>query len=212
MGLTLIALHGFTLNGAAMRSLMGPLSDRLPSDVTVECPDGPLLCSESSVERMKILFGGSLTPPPHRCWYDSSDDGREYRGLDQTRAELAGLIERSRERVGLLGFSQGATTVAALAALSAHGRFPDIAFAVMLAGRSPRADDITPLLTAPLAIPSLHVWGDRDMVAAPYAQALVEHFDPATRHAMVWPGPHRVPTRGEAADAIVEFISDHADR
>lgn len=211
MDLTLIGLHGFTLNGAAMHSMLGPLVDRLPNSVTVECPDGPRLCNESSVERMKQLFGGVLTPPPHRCWYDSSDDGRVYHGLDQAREELAQLVEHNGPRVGLLGFSQGATTVAALAALSAHRQFPELAFVVLIAGRVPRADDIAPLLTTPLTIPSLHVWGDRDLIAAPYAEALVEQFDPETRRVVMWPGPHRVPTRGEAADAIVDFISEYAE-
>jgi len=212
MGLTLIGLHGFTQNGAAVRSTLGPLLDRLPESVTLECPDGPHLCSDASVERMGQLFGGGLTPPPHRCWYDSSDDGREYRGFDQTKETLARLIESRGERVGLLGFSQGATTAASLAGLSIQRRFPELAFVVIVAGRAPRADDLAPLFTTTLAIPSLHVWGERDVMSAPYSAALTENFDVAARRVVVWPGPHRIPTRGEAADAIVDFISEYAEQ
>lgn len=205
MSSTLIALHGFTQNGSIMRASLAPLAARLP-DVTVECPDGPNPCSATSVERMHALLGG--TPePPHRCWFDATDDGREYRGFETTKAELARLIEsRSSGRVGLLGFSQGAICGASLAALSAHGRFPKLDFVVLVAGRVPRSDEVAPLLERPLPIPSLHIRGERDPIAKGHVEALVEHFDPATRTYVLWPGPHVVPTRGEAADAIVRFI------
>jgi predicted esterase len=213
MSTTLIALHGFTQNGSIMRELLAPLAERLPN-VTCEFPDGPNACSDTSVARMHQLLGG--TPrPPHRCWFDATDDGREYRGFEETKAELAQRIERhgggrTGGRTGLLGFSQGAICGASLAALSAHGRFPKLDFVVLVAGRTPRSDEIAPLLDTPLAIPSLHVWGERDPIAQGHVQQLVERFDPATRKSIAWPGPHIVPTRGPGADGIVQFIADHA--
>lgn len=209
MALTLIALHGFTLNGALMRETLSPLSARLPADVVVECPDGPRECSEQSVGRMQQLFGVA-TPAPHRCWFDSSDDGLEYRGFDLTRQTVAGLVESSPGPVGLLGFSQGAICAAALSALSVHGQFPKVSFVVLVAGRTPRAADIAPLFSQPLPLPSLHVWGTRDVITGPHSEALVEHFDAASRQVVQWPGPHTLPTRGAAADALVEFITERA--
>lgn len=212
MSTTLIALHGFTQNGTIMRELLAPLAERL-KDVAFEYPDGPNPCSATSVERMHQLLSG--TPrPPHRCWFDASDDGREYRGFEHTKTELSALIERASGtaggRVGLLGFSQGAICGGSLAALSAHGRFPKLDFVVLVAGRTPRSDEITPLLDRPIAIPSLHVWGERDPIAKGHVEALVERFDPVTRKLVKWPGPHIVPTRGDGADAIVRFIGEHA--
>lgn len=209
MTLTLIGLHGFTLNGAVMRTTLSPIVERLPNGVTVECPDGTLPCSDGSVMRMQQLFGGTLTPP-HRCWFDASDDGREYRGFDQTKDALNQLIESRSEPVGLIGFSQGAIAVASLAALSMHQRFAQLAFVVLVAGRVPRADGIAALFETPIAVPSLHVWGQRDQLAMQSAPALVEHFEPATRSTAEWRGPHTIPTRGSAADAIVQFVTDHA--
>lgn len=208
MSTTVIALHGFTQNGTIMRELLAPLAARL-NDVAFEYPDGPNPCSATSVERMHQLLGG--TPrPPHRCWFDASDDGREYRGFEHTKAELTTLIERRGGRVGLLGFSQGAICGASLAALSAHGRFPKLDFVVLVAGRPPRSDEIAPLLDTPIAIPSLHVRGERDPIAKGHVESLAERFDAATRTYLTWPGPHIVPTRGEASDAIVQFITAHA--
>lgn len=208
MSSTLIALHGFTQNGSVLREMLAPLAQRLPN-IAFEYPDGPNPCNPTSVERMHQLLGG--TPePPHLCWFDASDDGREYRGFDKTKAELSALIERRGGRVGLLGFSQGAICGAALAALSAHGRFPKLDFVVLVAGRVPRSDEVAPLLDAPIAIPSFHICGERDPIAKKHVPQVVERFDEATRSYVTWPGPHIVPTRGEGADAIVHFLETHA--
>ena len=66
---------------------------------------------------------------------------------------------------------------------------------------------IVGLLGRPLAIPSLHVWGERDLLARDTAAQLVERFAPETREIAVWSGPHVVPTRGDGADAIVGFLA-----
>jgi predicted esterase len=208
MSSTLIALHGFTQNGSVLRQMLAPLAQRLP-DVAFEYPDGPNPCSATSVERMHQLLGGTPAPP-HLCWFDASDDGREYRGFDKSTAALSALIERRGGRVGLLGFSQGAICGAALAALSAHGRFPKLDFVVLVAGRVPRSEEIAPLLDAPIAIPSLHICGERDPIAKKHVPQVVERFDQASRTYVTWPGPHIVPTRGEGADAIVRFLETHA--
>lgn len=207
MALTLIGLHGFTLNGALMRETLAPLVARLPEDVVVECPDGTRPCEEASVLRMQQLFGVT-TPAPHQCWFDSSADGLEYRGFERTKETVAALAEASVHPVGLLGFSQGAICAAALTALSAHGQFPKLDFVVLVAGRTPRAADIAPLFERPLTVPSLHVWGQRDVITGPHSESLVGRFDVATRRVVQWSGSHTIPTRGEGADAIVEFIRE----
>lgn len=210
MSTRLIALHGFTQNGALMKAALEPLAARLPAHVQLECPDGPNPCSESSVDRMYQFLGGARQPPPYLCWFDATDDGRQYRGFDATKHQLAELIAARGGRVGLLGFSQGANYTASLAALSMHGRFPRLDFVILVAGRVPRADEVTPLLEEPLALPSLHIRGERDPIAKGHVEALAERFDPAARQLVTWPGPHVVPTRGEGADAIVRFIEQHA--
>ncbi len=207
MTVTLIGLHGFTLNGAAMSSSLAPLSARFNQDVTVVCPDGPNLCSDSSVARMAQLFG-STTPVPHCCWFDASDDGRQYHGFDRTKEALTDLIAQRGGRLGLIGFSQGAIASASLSALAMHDKFPKPAFVVLIAGRTPRADEVRPCLAAPITIPSLHVWGERDPFGH-YASELVERFDARDRHALSWPGPHTIPSRGPAAEAIVGFVNAH---
>lgn len=64
--------------------------------------------------------------------------------------------------VGLVGFSQGAVLAAAIAGLAEHGEMPSFAFAILVAGRTPRAQVLKKLFTKPLRTPSLHVWGSAD--------------------------------------------------
>jgi hypothetical protein len=94
----------------------------------------------------------------------------------------------------------------AVAALSARGETPTLRFAVLVAGWPQRADALQPLLDAPIAVPSLHVWGDDDKLTGPLAPALVERFDASTREVVQWKEPHVIPTSGPPADAMVDFM------
>ena len=204
----LIAVHGFTQNGAQLRAHLAPLMAELDPVVELACPDGPQPCSEESVERMHRMWGLERRPPPYLSWWNATDDGREYRGWDESRRLLAALA--SDGPYGLLGFSQGSMVVTALAGLAEHGELPAPRFAILIAGRAPRADALRAVLDRPLRVPSLHIWGERDKLVHEVAAQLVEHFDPDQRQVEIWPGPHAIPTRGPAADAIVGWVKRHA--
>src|SRR5689334_10142100 len=159
-GASLLALHGFTLNGTVMRASLAPLLPRLPKGLELICPDGPVTCSPASVDRMYAMTGGSRQPP-HLSWWDSSDDGRVYHGWEQTREALRAVLER-HQPIGVLGFSQGGMVAAAVAALSARGELPPLRYVILVAGGPPRAEAMQSWFEQPIAIPSLHVWGERD--------------------------------------------------
>lgn len=199
----LVALHGSTMNGAVMRGQLAALQAALP-DVEVIAPDGPVACSMETVDRLYQVWHEPRQPGPYCVWWDTSDDGREYRGWDATCELMRSVIPSGP--VGLVGFSQGAILAAAVAAMAAHGEMPPIDFVVLIAGRPPRADVIKPFLDRPIAVPSLHVWGANDQIVGTTPAALVELFAPATREVVIWPGEHTVPTTGSGAEAIAEFI------
>jgi predicted esterase len=205
---SLIALHGFTMNGAGLRHMMTDLEPRLAPALDIVYPDAPHEASEVSVAGLAQVMGGLRPKPPNLEWWNASDDGHVYHGWDESRAHVAREVE-GRPAVGLLGFSQGAAFAAALAAASTQGRFPPLAFVILVAGFVPRARDIAPLFDAPVGVPSLHVLGDGDPFAK-HGPALFERFDPATRQLLRWPGRHQVPSDGAAADAIIEFALRHA--
>src|SRR5262249_50339116 len=173
------------------------------------CPDAPHTCDPASVDRLYASRGAPRASPPHLCWWDATEDGAIYRGWEQT-CDAARAWTSSSSPVGVLGFSQGAMLVAALAALSGTEQFPPIRFAIMIAGRKHRAAALQSLFERTICVPSLHVWGDADRLTGSDAPALVEHFDPTTREVVRWTGPHAIPTRGPTADAIVDFVRRYA--
>jgi predicted esterase len=210
----IVGLHGFTLNGAVMRSAMQELIAAMEVDpggppARWTFPDGPHACAPATVRRMESLLGGRTSSPPHRGWWDASDDRRIYDGWQASRVLLEPLFVGPTP-VGLIGFSQGAVVAAALAALAERGEFPPLRFVVLVAGHVPRDDILGPLFARPLSVPSLHVWGEKDHLAAPYSAQLADCFVPHRREISVWAGPHVIPTRGPGAQAIVNFLRRHA--
>ncbi|HWZ89614.1 MAG TPA: alpha/beta fold hydrolase [Polyangiaceae bacterium] len=208
MSHTLLAFHGFTMNGELMRDALGPLVAALAPKVRVVCLNAPHACSAATVERM---YRGSSkpAPPPHLSWWNASDDGLDYRGWEDTRDLVREALDRYAP-VSILGFSQGAILAAAVAALAQSGELPEVHGAVLVAGRTPRAARLQAAFMDPIALPSLHVWGERDTVTGQYCQELADHFAPVERELAVWSGGHVIPTKGPAYEAMVRFVLEHA--
>ena len=206
--MNLLALHGSTMNGELMRKQLDFVQRAIP-DLDVIAPDAPHAASMDVIDHLYEVWKEPRLPPPHYLWWDATDDGREYRGWQATRDLMRAVIPAGP--VGILGFSQGAILAAAIAAMSAHGDMPPIAFVILVAGRPPRSDAIRPFLAQPITVPSLHIWGANDPLIGDTSAALVELFHPATREVVVWPGAHSLPATGPAAAAIVELIG-HWDR
>jgi predicted esterase len=206
----LLALHGYTSHGAAMRTALAPLG--LERFADVEYPDAPHLCSPESLER--VYPGDSRRPPPpHLNWCRADDQGRVYEGWSATLAMLRARLERARaagQRAALFGFSQGAMVSATLAALAARAEVPPLQFVVLIAGSVPRALELAPLFHPAVAVRSLHVWGTRDTVTGAFSPLLAERFAASEREIITWRGPHVVPTTGPAAAGIVAFVRQHA--
>jgi hypothetical protein len=199
----LLALHGQTLNGAYMRRELAQLEQL---GVELVCPDAPHVCADGVVDRLYAVWDQPRQPAPYCAWWDASDDGRTYRGWDATLDSIVPLLDDGP--LGILGFSQGAILATALAALSQHGQLPPIAYVILVAGRAPRADVITPYLSEPLRTRSLHVWGENDQLSRDASRDLVERFAPETRTVATWDGAHTLPTSGTAAaNAIAHFVT-----
>jgi predicted esterase len=213
MSTRLVALHGFTMNGAGLRHMLLELERRLAGVVELACPDAPHVASADSVAGLASLMGGFRAKPPNLEWWNASDDGHTYHGWQASRDTVRAELERpplaAGTRLGLLGFSQGAAVAAVLAALAERGAFPRLSFVVLVAGFLPRAHDLEPLFEPPIQVPSLHVWGDADRFAR-HSPPLLERFSAETRQVLRWPGPHAIPSQGGEGDALVEFVRRHA--
>jgi predicted esterase len=205
---TVLAFHGFTMNGERMQKALEPIALAIAPRVQLICLNGPHLCSSASVARM--YAGSSAEPvPPYLCWWNASDDGLEYDGWEETRDLVAEALERYQP-ASILGFSQGGILAAAVAALSRAGELPRVHSAVLIAGRTPRAARLQAALIEPIALPSLHVWGERDTLTGQYCEELAQHFSAAEREIVTWAGGHVLPTNGSGYEAIVRFLLRHA--
>jgi len=207
MRTTLVSLHGFTMHGRSLRRLLGELEPRLSALVELSFPDAPHAASAASVDALMAHMGGLRPAPPHRQWWNASEDALTYHGWEATREHLRREVER-HPRAGLLGFSQGAGVAAALAALSCRGDFPPLAFVILIAGFTPRSSELAPLFETPLQLPSLHVWGEQDSFAK-HGPGLAARFAPERRRIVTWSGSHTIPTQGDAADALIEFVAKY---
>jgi pimeloyl-ACP methyl ester carboxylesterase len=203
----LVALHGMSMNGSVMRSRLDFVQRALPA-LEIVAPDAPHVCPDETVERLYAVWKEPRLEPPYLRWFDASDDGHEYRGWEATRDFLRTRVAAGP--IGLIGFSQGAILATAIAALAAHGEMPAVRFAILIAGRTPRADVLQPYLQQPIALPSLHVWGEKDNLVGDSSRLLVDSFVPMQREVATWPGQHSIPKSGPASDAIVAFIARHA--
>lgn len=203
-----MVLHGHTMNGQAMQKHLGPLHGRLSELVDVVYAEAPHEAPPEVVDRLYALWNAPRLPPPHRTWWDATDDGREYRGLAESRTYLERICDRFGD-VALLGFSQGAIAATVASALASTGELHPLSLAVLVAGRPPRADAVRPLFAAPLSVPSLHVWDDADPLAGS-APELAELYAPSLREIVRSDAGHRVPTHGHAAEAILRKVERFA--
>ncbi len=204
---TLLAFHGYSLNGELMAEALGPLEQALSPALRVVSLNAPHACSQESVDRLYAAFGGARRAPPHLCWWDASENGETYRGWEESRDLVREAIEHYAP-VSVLGFSQGAILAAAIAGLAAIGELPKIHSAVLIAGRTPRAKALAHAFAEPVRVPSLHVCGERDAHTLPLARELVERFEPSSRQLEIWAGGHVLPTRGAGFAAIVRFLDE----
>lgn len=195
------------MNGGVMRARLGAVQRVLP-ELEIVAPDAPHVCPDETVERLYAVWKEPRLEAPYLRWFDASDDGREYYGWEASRDWLRPVLAAGP--VGLIGFSQGAILATAIAALAARGELPPIQFAILIAGRPPRADVFQPYLDRPIALPSLHVWGESDALVGNGPQMLVDLFAPEQREVATWPGQHSIPKSGPASDAIVDFLSRQA--
>jgi pimeloyl-ACP methyl ester carboxylesterase len=209
MSLTLVCLHGLAQNGAQLAAQLTELTVRFPSGVNVVCPDASHGCPDASLQRVAAAQVDNHASVPYLRWWDD-EESANHAGWETTREQLRELCDQ-RGGVGVLGFDQGATACAALAALHAAGEFPPLEFAIMIAGHKPRAAALAPLFRAPIALASLHVWAEDDANAAVAgSKELVEAFAPEAREVATWKGGHRIPTSGAPADAILALVQRNA--
>jgi len=195
--LKILALHGFRQNGEGLRARTRKLRQALEGIAEITYVSSPLLADPET--------------PMQRAWWLASDDNREYTGFDASVAYLEAVFREQGPFDGVLGFSQGGTLTAVLAAMLPH---PTISFRFALcisAFPSGAREHEKLIVPQSIALPALHVLGLHDrMVTADRSIKLFEVFDPATATLVKHGGGHFVPGAWPYAD-IQAFVSRFVD-
>lgn len=191
--LKLLALHGFRQNGDVFRARTRKLRDALADVADLVYPTSPLVYAPQGDTREATLaaFGEVPEYPEHRLWWIASADNREYQGIDGSFAYLEQFIRANGPFDGALGFAQGGTMAALLAA-----RHPEIFKFVVCISAFPSRAEAHAAYVQPRAIhtPALHVLGLGDILVTPDRSiALFETFDPETAQLIKHAGGHFVP-------------------
>ncbi|KAL6760730.1 serine hydrolase FSH [Haematococcus lacustris] len=177
--LRILALHSFRTSAAIMKlqfekAQMGRLSDI----VELVYLDAPNLASGPIPRDVKPFFEG-----PYREWVtvEAMGDKLEFDSekMERSMAAITTVMQEQGPFDGVVGFSQGAIMAAAVTGLQAAGlalqHLPRLKFCVLYAGMPVRYPGHAQAFASKVAIPSLHVYGDRDDLKV-HCQELADTF------------------------------------
>ncbi|XP_020380558.2 esterase OVCA2 [Rhincodon typus] len=219
--LRLLCVHGYRQDGRSFRERTGSLRKALRKRAELLYVSSPL--------RVPLSLGASAQPPAvagdgtqmgeteedGRGWWFSNPAEDSFNALD--RVESCKGLEESLETIskamtelgpfdGIMGFSQGAALVAMVCALKQKGdpRF-QFDFAILVAGFKSRCKLHEHFYQEPIAVPSLHVFGDTDrVIPGQLSQDLSTSFvDPVI---LTHSGGHFVPVAAAQKLVYLEFL------
>ncbi|KAL1919128.1 uncharacterized protein VTP21DRAFT_2510 [Calcarisporiella thermophila] len=216
--LRILALHGYFQNdrilykktGALRRQALGKMAEMIfvPAPIVVPVPIPEEGVKEENNE--DILDDPENIP---LAWFRSNDEGTEYTNFSDTLTYLSGILDSQGPFDGVMGFSQGACMAALLTSLLETHReklpgcqHPSFKFCWLVGGFMARPQTLQSLYSPKVKTPSLHVFGNLDVVVSPErSEELSSHFENPRiyRHE----GGHFIPSTAAARKVYVDFLS-----
>lgn len=212
----ILVLHGLRQNGAVFRARAKKMRRALDDLAELSFATSPLRYALRGATREAAIEALGEVPdfPMQQAWWHPSDDNRRYDGFDDSLAYLEGVFREQGPFDGVIGFSQGGTLAAVLAAMQPH---PAIVFKfVVCISAFPSRAGAHAALVRPgsVAMPSLHIYGERDALVTPdRSRALFDVFAPGTASIVAHGGGHFVPGAWPVAElrAFVDRFVDHTE-
>ncbi|CAK9074644.1 unnamed protein product [Durusdinium trenchii] len=205
-----LALHGFGTNAELFGQKLKALLRKLKSIASVVVIDAPFVLPYDESLRGWWLYNQELWDGTAETIQSLADvllqrATFEPVGLDESLAFV--MEEWSKGYDAVLGFSQGAVVAAALCAkLQRNGCPPR--FAILISGfGKPIPQGLQGAFEEPIAVPSLHIWGEADAHMPPWtSQLLADRFHEPRVH--VHPGGHFVPQKAADLNFIAAFLQE----
>lgn len=218
--LRVLCVHGYRQNGGSFREKTGALRKLLKKQVELvylSAPHGVRQgCSEEAPEKEDGSAPGPGGDEDSRGWWFSDVQARSFSaqqqceeslGLDESVAVVREAVQVQGPFDGILGFSQGAAFVAILCSLQEQKLEPEFSFrfAVLVAGFRSACLEHLKFYSAPLRIPSLHVFGLEDRVIPDdmSRQLLPSFLEPRV---LTHPGGHFVPAASAHRPTYQDFL------
>jgi uncharacterized protein (DUF924 family)/Ran GTPase-activating protein (RanGAP) involved in mRNA processing and transport len=214
--LRILALHGFRQNGGVFRARLRKLRVALDDIAELVFPTSPMVYTPTGDTRDATVaaFGEVPDYPDQRVWWLSSEDNAEYAGFDASVAYLENVVRAQGPFDGVMGFAQGGTLAAVLAAMQPHPVFA-FQFAICISAFPARADALARYVQrGTVKLPAMHVLGLNDILVTPdRSLRLFEVFEPATAKLIKHAGGHFVPgawPHGEICAFASQFTARQA--
>ena len=194
--LKILALHGFRQNGDVFRARTRKMRLALADIAEFTFVTSPMQYTPQGDTRTATLaaFGEIPEYPLQRVWWLSSEDNVDYEGFDGAVAYIESVFRDQGPFDGVMGFAQGGTLAAVLAAMQPH---PVISFkfAICVSAFPSRARAHAQYVQPrSVRVPAIHVLGLNDILVTPDRSIkLFEAFDPATSTLVKHGGGHFVP-------------------
>eukprot|EP01024_Parvocaulis_polyphysoides_P026048 TRINITY_DN23749_c0_g1_i1.p1 TRINITY_DN23749_c0_g1~~TRINITY_DN23749_c0_g1_i1.p1 ORF type:complete len:236 (+),score=35.34 TRINITY_DN23749_c0_g1_i1:301-1008(+) len=215
----ILCFHGYMQNAELFRSRIGSIRKALKSKAEFHFLNAPFLADSSTFEN-----GSSDEDRGEgRSWFQWQDvdpgtrpsRATKYSGWETSKQLMLDQFQSSSPVHGLIGFSQGATSVGMFLSQGVEEGWlekvaPDLKFVVLIAGFAPKDESFLEIIQrANICIPSLHVYGESDeLVSNERSLQLGQCFDPDQKQIFVHSGGHMVPTcSGQFKQILLTFIN-----
>ncbi|KAJ8248734.1 hypothetical protein GJAV_G00227160 [Gymnothorax javanicus] len=215
--LRVLCIHGYRQNSDSFRDKTGALRKLLKKQVEWVYMNAPhrILLKKDVVQEQEEKEVAKDEEDPRGWWFSdvqarSFDAGQVCAtslGLEESLEEVKKAVCELGPFDGILGFSQGAALVAMVCSLQEQAS-PDFKFrfAILVAGfQSKCAQHERFYLHAPLTIPSLHVYGQKDgVIPDRLSIELLSRFEKPL--VLTHPGGHFVPAASAHRQTYQEFL------
>ncbi|XP_029923888.1 esterase OVCA2 [Myripristis murdjan] len=217
--LRILCIHGYRQTGGSFRDKTGALRKLLKKQVELVYMTAPHRVPPAGTEAQEKESGSGSAPEGDadpRGWWFSDIQARSFSaqqqceeslGLDESLRAVRQAVKDQGPFDGILGFSQGAALVAMLCSLQEQNMEPDFSFrfAIVVAGFRSACEEHQKFYSAPLSIPSLHVFGLEDRVIPDsMSRSLLPTFqDPQV---LTHPGGHFVPAASAHRQTYQDFL------
>jgi uncharacterized protein (DUF924 family) len=206
--LRILAIHGFRQNGAVFRKRTRKMRQALEDIADFTFVTSPMNYTPRGETRAATLaaFGELPDYPMQQVWWLSSEDNREYEGFDASVAFLESVWRTQGPFDGVVGFAQGGTLAAVLAAMQPHPVL-SFRFAICVSSFPARAEALARYMQpGSITLPTIHVLGLNDILVTPdRSLRLYEMWDQAHATLVRHPGGHFVPSAWPYKD-IHDFL------